>query len=367
MQPAGERPWPASPRARRGPTRATSCSAWAAATSISVVQRAGRPRTAPPPRARRPACRRPRRAAGSRRERDHRHAVGARQLGQRAARRDHDPPGAERARPPRSRRASPRCRPSSWRTARSCRASSTAAARSRACTRIGREAWSPSAARASAPPIAEPPMPATTSPPGVSVGMIGRLHPPQRVAQVLGQGEHVAQLSRWSRPRRSPRGSERGTSGSSAVHQNVYQRSARAGSSHPGRYACPRVRTLSAPTVTPSPSTTPPSIWRASPIFAAGRDDAVAQRAPAPISVPPQDHRALDVGAGADASPRRRAPRAAHLRARRHLHAGPEHRGRDGASSHERVGGRSPGTPPRAARSTAVRTSPSMMSKVPCR
>src|SRR5271165_4433782 len=33
---------------------------------------------------------------------------------------------------------------------------------------MGREAWSPSAARASAPPIAEPPMPATTSPAGVS-------------------------------------------------------------------------------------------------------------------------------------------------------------------------------------------------------
>src|SRR5215217_8418860 len=33
---------------------------------------------------------------------------------------------------------------------------------------MGREAWSPSAAFASAPPIAEPPMPATTRPPGES-------------------------------------------------------------------------------------------------------------------------------------------------------------------------------------------------------
>ena len=85
-----------------------------------------------------------------------------------AARRHDDAPGAERSRRPRKRRASPRCCPSTTRTGRSCRASSTAAGRRRATTAIGREAWSPSAARARPPPIAEPPMPATTRPPGES-------------------------------------------------------------------------------------------------------------------------------------------------------------------------------------------------------
>ena len=46
------------------------------------------------------------------------------------------------------------------------------------------------------PPIAEPPMPATTRPPGQSLGVeVGRLHAPQRVAQVLGEPEHVGELA----------------------------------------------------------------------------------------------------------------------------------------------------------------------------
>ena len=68
-------------------------------------------------------------AAGNR---DHRHALGARRLGERAAAGDDDPPRARARPPPRSRRASPRCRRSSSSRARSCRASSTAAGRSRA-------------------------------------------------------------------------------------------------------------------------------------------------------------------------------------------------------------------------------------------
>ena len=53
----------------------------------------------------------------TRRQRDHRHAVGAGRLGQPAAGRDHDPRSRRARRPPRSRQASPRCCRSSSRTA----------------------------------------------------------------------------------------------------------------------------------------------------------------------------------------------------------------------------------------------------------
>ena len=58
--------------------------------------------------------------------------------------------------------------------------------------------------------MAEPPMPATTRPSGESQRLqAGRLDLPQRVAQVLGNGEDVGRAGRSDRPGRSSRGRAR--------------------------------------------------------------------------------------------------------------------------------------------------------------
>ena len=194
-----------------------------------------------PPRARSRASSRPRRAAESR------PAAGSPARRRRARRRPARRrwwrrSGAPRApRRPRRRRASPRCCPSSSRTARSCRASSTPAARSRARATIGREARSPSTARASAPPIAEPPIPATTSPPGASWG-----------SRLADSTRHSASR-RWSgRARMSsiwPDWSIAATASrvrSALTRQNLI---APSGSSTPGKIRAPAASTLSGPTL----------------------------------------------------------------------------------------------------------------------
>ena len=133
-------------------------------------------------------------------DRDHRHAVGAGQLGELAAGRHDDAAGAEHAgglvagerllgvaRVARAQHRRVGRRPGRQPVGRAAR---------RSGARRGRRAT----ARASAPPIAEPPMPATTRPPGLSQRLeAGGLDLPQRVAQVLGQREDVVDAGRTRR------------------------------------------------------------------------------------------------------------------------------------------------------------------------
>ena len=125
---------------------------------------------------------------------DHRHALGARQLGQLAAGGERD---ALRARRAGGLEAGERLLGVA-RVARAehqrCRGRSRTRARSRARVHRPRGARRPSAAVARSPPIAEPPMPHTTSPPGASLGRDpGRLHAPERVAELQRLREHVAE------------------------------------------------------------------------------------------------------------------------------------------------------------------------------
>ena len=192
-------------------------------------------------------------------------------LGELAAGRDDDARGAERARPPRSRRASPRCCPSSSRTGRSCPASSTAAGRRRGRRRSAATAWSPSAARASAPPIAEPPMPATTRPAGRVPRLAGSPTRPATARRAGARGSRGRRRAgRTCRPRRSPRGRARAAVWrcSSLAHALSSQRPSEldravgelASREDPDAARAARCR---APIVTPSPSTAPPATVRA--------------------------------------------------------------------------------------------------------
>ena len=115
-----------------------------------------------------------------------------------------------------------------------------------------------------------------------------RLDPPERVAQVLGQRQHVAELVGWvdrgdRRARVSSadagvavalspsgvmaaivaflvRGARRGTSQVGIGTGGLELDRAGPGRSTPGKIRAPRVITLSAPILTPSPSTAPPVI-----------------------------------------------------------------------------------------------------------
>ena len=89
---------------------------------------------------------------------------------------------------------------------------------------------------------------------------MGRVDPPERIPEVLGQGQDVVQLPgavhagyRVARELAHRLDAPAGDS-----HQNLI---APSGSSTLGKMRAPPVMTLSAPTVTPSPSTAPPVIW----------------------------------------------------------------------------------------------------------
>ena len=158
------------PRRRRAPTRRRAPRG-ARRRRRSRRSAAGRRRTARRPRARRRSCRRPRRAAAGRRP------PGSPGRRRRGPARPSLPPLVATTRV-RAERAGGLVAGErllgvarvATRTARWCRASSTAAGRRRAPRGSAARRVSPSAARASAPPMAEPPMPATTRPSGLSHG-----------------------------------------------------------------------------------------------------------------------------------------------------------------------------------------------------
>src|ERR1035441_551484 len=89
---------------------------------------------------------------------------------------------------------------------------------------------------------------------------IGRFHPPQCVAKVIGQAEDVAQL---------PGGVDRGdrVAGELRGGRSPQNLIAPSGNSTPGKIRTPAHRMLPGPIFTPSPSTTPPSMWQRSPIW----------------------------------------------------------------------------------------------------
>ena len=100
--------------------------------------------------------------------------------------------------------------------------------------RIGREAWSPSIARASAPPIAEPPMPATTRPPG----RVPRLQvAPTRPSTARRAGARAGRRCRRACRRRRPRRSSRASSRQVGRSQKARPPS---GTSMPGNSRAPR-------------------------------------------------------------------------------------------------------------------------------
>ena len=104
------------------------------------------------------------------------------------------------------------------------------------------------------------------------------------------------------------------------------------GNATPGKIRAPWAITLSAPTVTPSPSTAPPVIRGACADATAGRDDAVAQPAALADLRPVEDHRALDRRARADRDVFAEHDQAADLGALGDAHAALEHRRRDHAT-----------------------------------
>ena len=140
------------------------------------------------------------------------------------------------------------------------------------------------------------------------------------------------------------------------------------GSATPGNTRAPCVRTLPAPTATPSPSTAPPSIVRAR-RRCARRPPTMQSRSaqPAPISAPCEHDRALDRRCRADLHAAPEHGEAPDVRARGDPHpalddARAARRGRRLAASSATA------RKPSASRSpTACRTLPSRMSKVPCR
>ena len=315
MQAAGQRLGQASPRRASGPHSAISCSAWAAATSISACSAladAGQRRR---PRARPPARRRPPPAAGSRR------AAGS--------------PGRRRRGP--ARRA---CR-RSWQTIRAraeragglvggqrllgvarvaraqhgrVRRRPRRAARSRGRATIGREARSPSAARASAPPIAEPPMPATTRPPGESWG-----------ARLADSTRHSASRRCSGRPRMSAELAGRVDRGDRLARGRARGRRSKRDRSvgqlaRPGRYA--RRRPGCCPTRARRPRRAPRRPRSGS-----------ARRS----STPAADDRAADPACRRRRRRRRAAPRLSTWAPSPIVHAAPEH----GAAADDRAARRS--------------------------
>ena len=133
---------------------------------------------------------------------DHRHLGGPRQLDQGAAGAGDDPAGAERLRRPRSRRASPRSRPSSSSRGPSTRRSPSSAARSR-----GSSAAAGAAGRRAPPRRGRRRSPSRPSRRRAGRPLGGRdprrLDPPERVAEVVGNRqdvvEHRPQLWTFSR------------------------------------------------------------------------------------------------------------------------------------------------------------------------
>ena len=122
--------------------------------------------------------------------------------------------------------------------------------------------------------MAEPPMPATTRPPGDSWGSSRGLHAPERVAQVVGESRMSA-----SRPDGSTRSDRLGG-------QSLKSGWLRRAGSTDGKMRAPAVITLSAPIVTPSPSTAPPSMRVLAPMRTPAATIAVAHDAVGPMSVP---------------------------------------------------------------------------------
>ena len=186
------------------------------------------------------------------------------------------------------------------------------------------------------------------------------LDAPQRVAQVLGDREDVGE-----QPGAVDRGdvvAARASRGSSG-HQN---RIAPSGIATCGKTRTPRVSTLSAPTVTPSPRTAPPVIVRARADLRAGGDDAVAQLAVlADLGALQTTERSI-ARVGADADAVAEDDERADVRALGDRAAALDDRGRDDAPARlDVVADDDVVAPSRSV--TAVCTLPSMMSNVPWR
>ena len=135
-------------------------------------------------------------------------------------------------------------------------------------------------------------MPATITPPGASqAAEAGRVHAPQRVAQVLPRSQISAA---W------PVLSTAATASAFRVAVRIRTAAPDRAASRPGRCA-PRWRSmLWAPIVAPSPITERPSTCEWSPIRTPARDDAAAQRAVRADLGALHDDRALDERALAD-------------------------------------------------------------------
>ena len=222
------------------------------------------------------------------RDRDDRHPVGARELGEAAAARDGD---ARRAERPGGLVAGERLLgvarvggAQDRRVGRRPGRQAVACARRGSAARRGRRGSRAPARRRSP----EPPMPATIRPARrVPRLQLRGLDLPQRVAQVLGQaddvGEQVASVSTAAI-----------ASGSSARSRSSQKARPPSGTSMPGNRRAPRATTLSAPIVTPSPSIAPPRIWVRSPIRAPGPTMQSRRTQPAPIARAREDDAALD-------------------------------------------------------------------------
>ena len=226
----------------------------------------------------------------------------------------------------------------------------------------GREAWSPRIARASAPPIAEPPMPATTRPPGLSHGVeAGRLDLPQRVAQVLGdrQRRRSSRSARVDRAR-SPRG--RAWSGASGHRSSAAspRRSLTAPSPQRRRRARRRRGRVGPPTAAHRRRPVADDVAVADPRPGATMQSRSRSRADlAPSGRPPLDARAR-------ADRRRRRARRATRRARPPLDAAAALRAPRRATRAPSIAPTA--SPARSARALDPRVHvPSRMSKVPCR
>ena len=303
-----------------GPHWAIRASAWAAATSISVCsfgrhagQRGDLERDD-----QRVADRGP--GLIGARQRDHRDPLGARLLGQRAARRADDPPRPDRARGleggqrllglPRIARAQHgRVGGDPGRQ----RVVARGGDRPRGAVaehRLGQRAAD-----------GRPAHPGHDEAAGrVLRGQVGRLHAPQGVAQVLGQVEDVGQLTG------RVNGGDRLAGKRVPTRPRAQNATAPSGICTPGKIRIPAVRTLPAPIDTPWPSTTPRSIRQLLPDRHLGGEDRVDDpRARAdPASV--EQNRGFDVGAGGQVHARAEHRAPAHRGVALDHAAGPEHR-----------------------------------------